>query len=107
MGSFPSPTKDYLEETFSLDKKLIGKPADTFFMREAAPYLKDWIMQGALLVVDRPLNACDGLLLYASGGIARRPSPQPKPAYHRHTAWKKTLAKMAGIILSCLYPSIY
>ncbi|CNE72499.1 HumD family translesion DNA polymerase [Yersinia enterocolitica] len=63
---FPSPAADYVEETLSLDKKLIDKPHATFFMRAGATYLRDGIIQGALLIVDRSLTACDGSLLVCS-----------------------------------------
>lgn len=63
---FTSPAQDYVEETLSLDRKLINKPAATFFMRAGATYLRDGIIQGALLIVDRSLRACDGSLLVCS-----------------------------------------
>ncbi|ASK00127.1 S24 family peptidase [Citrobacter freundii] len=63
---FVSPAQDYVEDRLSLDRKLINKPAATFFMRAGATYLRDGIIQGALLIVDRSLKACDGSLLICS-----------------------------------------
>ena len=63
---FPSPAQDFIEETLSLDRHLISKPSATFFMRAGATYLRDGIIQGALLIVDRSLRACDGSLLVCS-----------------------------------------
>jgi DNA polymerase V len=63
---FPSPAQDYIEERLSLDSRLISKPAATFFMRAGATYLRDGIIQGALLIVDRSLRAFDGSLLVCS-----------------------------------------
>lgn len=63
---FVSPAQDYVEETLSLDRKLINKPAATFFMKAGATYFRDGIIQGALLIVDRSLRPCDGSLLICS-----------------------------------------
>lgn len=63
---FPSPAQDFIEETLSLDRHLISKPSATFFMHAGATYLRDGIIQGALLIVDRSLRACDGSLLICS-----------------------------------------
>lgn len=63
---FPSPAADFVEEAISLDRRLITKPAATFFMRAGATHYRDGIIQGALLVVDRSLTACDGSLLICS-----------------------------------------
>ncbi len=63
---FVSPAQDYVEDSLSLDRKLINKPSATFFMTAGATYFRDGIIQGALLVVDRSLKACDGSLLVCS-----------------------------------------
>lgn len=33
---FPSPAQDYVEERISLDKRIIARPAATYFMRSVA-----------------------------------------------------------------------
>lgn len=63
---FVSPAQDYIEDRLSLDRKLISKPAATFFMRAGATHYRDGIIQGALLIVDRSIRACDGSLLICS-----------------------------------------
>jgi len=60
---FPSPATDYVETRLSLDEKLISRPSATYFMRAATAHFREGIMQGALLVVDSSLSACDGSLL--------------------------------------------
>ena len=60
---FPSPAQDYVEERISLDKRIIVRPAATYFMRAGATHYREGIMNGALLVVDASLNPCDGSLL--------------------------------------------
>ena len=60
---FPSPAQDYFEERISLDKRIISKPAATYFMRAGATHYREGILNGALLVVDASLSPCDGSLL--------------------------------------------
>lgn len=60
---FPSPAADYVEERISLDKRIIARPAATYFMRAGSTHYREGIMNGALLVVDASLNPCDGSLL--------------------------------------------
>ncbi|ENH3197850.1 LexA family transcriptional regulator [Citrobacter braakii] len=60
---FPSPAADYVEERISLDKRIITRPAATYFMRAAETHYRDGIMNGALLVVDCSLSPRDGSLL--------------------------------------------
>ncbi|WP_038153709.1 S24 family peptidase [Trabulsiella guamensis] len=60
---FPSPAADYTEKSFSLDMKLIQRPAATYFMRSGATLYREGIMNGALLIVDASLSPCDGSLL--------------------------------------------
>ncbi|MGQ4865809.1 HumD family translesion DNA polymerase [Enterobacter kobei] len=60
---FPSPAQDYVEERISLDKRIITRPAATYFIRAGATHYREGIMNGALLVVDASLNPCDGSLL--------------------------------------------
>lgn len=79
---FPSPAQDYVEERISLDKRMILRPAATYFMRAGATHYREGILQGAMLVVDASLTPCDGSLLVCSDGgefrIKRyRAYPQP------------------------------
>ena len=60
---FPSPAQDYVEQRISLDKRIITRPAATYFMRAGATHYREGIICGALLVVDASLNPCDGSLL--------------------------------------------
>ena len=60
---FPSPAADYVETRISLDQQLISQPAATYFMRASRSHFREGIIQGALLVVDASLTACDGSLL--------------------------------------------
>lgn len=60
---FPSPAADYVETRISLDQQLISQPAATYFMRASRSHFREGILQGALLVVDASLTACDGSLL--------------------------------------------
>ncbi|KAA1140025.1 LexA family transcriptional regulator, partial [Citrobacter portucalensis] len=59
----PSPAADYVETRISLDQQLISQPAATYFMRASRSHFREGIIQGALLVVDASLTACDGSLL--------------------------------------------
>lgn len=79
---FPSPAADYVETRISLDQQLINQPAATYFMRASRSHFREGIIQGALLVVDASLSACDGsLLICAIDGEFRikryRTHPQP------------------------------
>ncbi|HHA2081862.1 TPA: S24 family peptidase [Enterobacter asburiae] len=60
---FPSPAEDYVEERISLDKRIITRPAATYFMRAGATHYREGIINGALLVVDASLSPCEGSLL--------------------------------------------
>ena len=60
---FPSPAQDYVEQRISLDKRIITRPAATYFMRAGSTHYREGILSGALLVVDASLIPCDGSLL--------------------------------------------
>ncbi|HCO7843838.1 TPA: LexA family transcriptional regulator [Escherichia coli] len=60
---FPSPAQDFVEDRISLDKKFIAHPHATYFMRAGNTYYREGILDGALLVVDCSVKACDGSLL--------------------------------------------
>ena len=79
---FPSPAADFFEKRISLDQLLISQPAATYFMRASRSHFREGIIQGALLVVDASLSACDGSQLQcAIDGEFRikryRTHPQP------------------------------
>lgn len=59
----PESSTDYVEERISLDKRIISRPAATYFMRAGATHYREGILNGALLVVDASLTPCDGSLL--------------------------------------------
>lgn len=66
---FPSPAADYVETRISLDQQLISQPAATYFMRALRSHFREGIIQGALLVVDVSLSACDGWLQFLTRNI--------------------------------------
>nr|WP_233611445.1 S24 family peptidase [Citrobacter sp. FDAARGOS_156] len=79
---FPSPAADYVETRISLDQQFIRHPSATYFMRAAASYYREGILNGALLVIDSSLSPCDGsLLICAMDGEFRikRYRAHPKP----------------------------
>lgn len=60
---FPSPAADYVEQRISLDRRIITRPAATYFMRAGSTHYREGILNVALLVVDASLSPCDGSLL--------------------------------------------
>ncbi|EPW9656492.1 DNA polymerase V subunit [Enterobacter sp. MGH 2] len=60
---FPSPATDYVEQRISLDKRIITRPAATYYMRAGTTHYREGILNGALLVVDASMSPCDGSLL--------------------------------------------
>ncbi|HBC0585235.1 TPA: LexA family transcriptional regulator [Enterobacter cloacae] len=65
---FPSPAGDFVERAISLDRLLIQHPAATYFMKAGVTYLHAGIQNGALLIVDRSANACDGSIVVCGLG---------------------------------------
>lgn len=63
---FPSPAGDYVEDAISLDRLLIQHPSATYFMRAGTTYWRAGVQKGALLIIDRSLNACDGSMVVCS-----------------------------------------
>ncbi|BEB05748.1 hypothetical protein VEE28_10920 [Escherichia coli] len=76
---FPSPAADYVEERISLDKRIITRPAATYFMRAGSTHYREGILNGALLVVDASLSPCDGSLLVCIMDRELRIKDIPKP----------------------------
>lgn len=65
-AGFPSPADDYLDGVIDLNEKLIAHPAATFLMRVSGHSMTEaGIFDGALLVVDRALQARDGSIVVA------------------------------------------
>lgn len=80
---FPSPAADYVEERISLDKRIITRPAATYFMRAGATHYREGILSGALLVVDTSLSPCDGsLLIFRMDGELRIKRYRKSPKAH-------------------------
>lgn len=65
---FPSPAEQYVESSLALSKLLAHKPAATFFVRAAGDsMLQAEIRQGDIRVVDRSIEAADGMIVIAAG----------------------------------------
>src|SRR5205809_2344338 len=65
-AGFPSPAQDYMEEEINLQDLLIPKPLSTFIIRVKGDSMKDaFIADGALLVVDRSIQADSGMIVVA------------------------------------------
>jgi len=66
-AGFPSPADDHLEESLDLNKYLIKHPAATFFVRvDGDSMINAGIHNGDILVVDRSLEARDGMVIVAA-----------------------------------------
>ena len=60
-AGFPSPADDHLDPPLDLNRELVRNPGATFFARVAGDSMQDdGIADGALLVVDKSLEAYDG-----------------------------------------------
>lgn len=65
-AGFPSPAEDYCDRRLDLNEHLIPRPAATFFVRaEGDSMTGAGILSGALLIVDRSLEAVDGRVVIA------------------------------------------
>jgi DNA polymerase V len=65
-AGFPSPAEDYVEGRIDLNRDLIRHPLSTFYIRVAGDsMIGAGIMPGALLVVDRAVEAHDGHIVVA------------------------------------------
>lgn len=64
--SFPSPARDYTEESINLNKILIQHPHATFFMHaEGNSMINAFIPPKALLVIDRAVTVNNGDIVVA------------------------------------------
>lgn len=67
VAGFPSPAEQYVESPLDLNELLVKKPAATFFVRAAGDSMTGvGIRSGDILVVDRSLEAIDGLIVIAA-----------------------------------------
>ena len=65
-AGFPSPAEQYVEAPLDLNQLLISRPAATFFLRVAGDSMIDaGIFEGDILVVDRSIEANDGMIVVA------------------------------------------
>jgi len=65
-AGFPSPAEDYVEGRIDLNRDLIKHPLSTFYVRVSGDSMVGaGIMPGALLVVDRAVEALDGHIIIA------------------------------------------
>lgn len=65
-AGFPSPAEQYVEASLDLNQLLISRPAATFFLRVAGDSMIDaGIFEGDILVVDRSIEAKDGMIVVA------------------------------------------
>lgn len=65
-AGFPSPAEDYVEGRIDLNRDLIKHPLSTFYVRVSGDsMIGAGIMPGALLVVDRAVEAHDGYVVVA------------------------------------------
>lgn len=65
-AGFPSPADDFIEQRLDLTSHLVRNPEATFFVRAKGDSMTDiGIQDGALLVVDRSLEAVNGRVVVA------------------------------------------
>jgi DNA polymerase V len=65
-AGFPSPAEDYVEGRIDLNRDLIKHPLSTFYIRVSGDSMVGaGILPGALLVVDRAVEAYDGHIVVA------------------------------------------
>src|SRR5919112_14995 len=65
-AGFPSPAEDYVEGRIDLNRDLIKHPLSTFYIRVSGDsMIGAGIMPGALLVVDRAVEALEGNIVVA------------------------------------------
>lgn len=65
-AGFPSPAEQYVEAPLDLNQLLVKRPAATFFLRVSGASMIDaGIFDGDILVVDRSIEAKDGMIVVA------------------------------------------
>lgn len=67
MAGFPSPAEQYIERPLDLNSLLVRRPAATFFLWAVGDsMIGAGIRSGDLLVVDRSIQAEDGMIVIAA-----------------------------------------
>jgi DNA polymerase V len=65
-AGFPSPAEDYVKGRIDLNRDLIKHPLSTFYVKVTGDSMVGaGIMPGAMLVVDRAVEALDGHIIIA------------------------------------------
>jgi DNA polymerase V len=65
-AGFPSPADDFIEKRLDLTEHLVKNPDATFYVRAKGDSMTEaGIRDGALLVVDRSIEAADGRVVVA------------------------------------------
>ena len=67
-AGFPSPAEDYVEGRIDLNRDLIRHPLATFYIRVDGDSMEPRIHTGALLIVDRMVEATEGNIVIARIG---------------------------------------
>ncbi len=66
-AGFPSPAEDYIEQKLDLQKHLVRNETSTFFLRASGHSMTGaGILDGDLLVVDRPAEAASRRIVIAA-----------------------------------------
>jgi DNA polymerase V len=65
-AGFPSPADDYIEANLNLHDYVVRRPSSTFFTRAAGDSMEPGIKAHDLLVVDKSIDAANGLVIVAS-----------------------------------------
>ena len=65
-AGFPSPARDYIENSLDLNELMVPHPVATYFVKVEGESMSDAnISPGDILVVDRSLDATDGKIVIA------------------------------------------
>lgn len=64
-AGFPSPAEDYVEGRIDLNRDLIKHPLATFYIKVTGDSMEPRIHEGALLIVDRMVEAKEGDVIVA------------------------------------------
>lgn len=64
-AGFPSPAEDYVDGRIDLNRDLIKHPLATFYVRVEGDSMEPRIHAGALLIVDRMVEATEGSIVVA------------------------------------------
>jgi len=67
-AGFPSPAEDYVEGRIDLSRDLVRHPLATYYVRVDGDSMEPLIRPGALLLVDRMVEAAEGDIVVARVG---------------------------------------